>query len=140
MLKDLLLPMFAMVLLTASIFVTNLVVRVHAVRTKAVPARYFKTFDATGLTPPVRLTQLKNHMDNLFQVPVLFYAGCLAAMALQVVPAHMVTLAWAYVGLRCIHTLVHTTYNRVVHRMTVFVLSNVALMVMWVRLVLAVAP
>lgn len=135
--RDLVLPMFAMVVLTVLMFIVSLVVRIHAVRTRAVPTRYFKTFDVPGVVAPVRLVQLKNHLDNLFQVPVLFYAVCATALAVQLVPAHMPTLAWSYVALRCLHTVIHTTYNRVPHRLVAFMLSNVVLMVMWIRLVLA---
>jgi hypothetical protein len=36
-------------------------------------------------------------------------------------------LAWAYVGLRVVHTLVQTTFNRVEVRFAVFFLSSLAL-------------
>jgi hypothetical protein len=38
----------------------------------------------------------------------------------------MVAMAWTYVGLRAVHSLVHLTYNKVFHRLTLFALSNVA--------------
>jgi len=43
-------------------------------------------------------------------------------------------LAWAYVGLRYIHSFIHITYNRVLHRFAVFVFSSVVLFALWVRL------
>lgn len=135
--RELVLPMFAMVLLTVVVFVANLAVRIRAVQAGAVKPNYFKIFDGKGLVPPERLVQLKNHIDNLFQVPVLFYAVCLAVIATQVVPPHTLELAWAFVAARVAHSLIHTTYNKVVHRLAAFLLSNVILMVMWIRLVLA---
>ena len=37
----------------------------------------------------------------------------------------------AYVALRITHSLIHLSYNRVRHRMLVFAVSNVVLIVMW---------
>jgi hypothetical protein len=46
-------------------------------------------------------------------------------------------LAWGYVALRAAHSVVHLTYNNVLHRLAVYGASNVVLLVLWVRLVLA---
>jgi len=47
-------------------------------------------------------------------------------------------LAWAYVACRALHSLIHLTYNNVLHRLAAFAASNVVLLVIWIRLVLAV--
>ena len=36
-----------------------------------------------------------------------------------------------YVALRYVHSFIHLTYNRVMHRFTVYVLSTVILFVLW---------
>ncbi len=41
-------------------------------------------------------------------------------------------LAWAYVGLRALHGVVHLTYDRVIHRLVLFAASNGVLVVLWV--------
>jgi hypothetical protein len=41
-------------------------------------------------------------------------------------------MAWAYVSLRIVHSLIHLSYNRVIHRLSVFALSNAALVSLWV--------
>ena len=74
---------------------------------------------------------------NLLEAPVLFYALCLATIAAQSVDATMVGLAWAYVALRVVHSVIHLTYNHVVHRLVVFAASNLVLTVLWIRLVMA---
>ena len=43
-------------------------------------------------------------------------------------------LAWGYFALRMLHSVVHLTYNKVVHRMTLFALSNAVLIIMWTRI------
>ena len=42
-----------------------------------------------------------------------------------------VALAWAYVALRIVHSAIHLSYNRVVHRLAVFALSNAVLGMLW---------
>jgi hypothetical protein len=74
---------------------------------------------------------------NLLEAPVLFYALCLAFGAAQAVDLLVVELAWAYVALRIVHSLIHITYNRVLHRLVVFATSNLVLTALWLKLVLA---
>jgi hypothetical protein len=44
----------------------------------------------------------------------------------------LLVLAWVYVGLRALHSLVHLTYNNVMHRLIVFAAGNVVLAALWV--------
>lgn len=78
----------------------------------------------------------RNYM-NLLELPTMFYAVCIALFALGRVAELDLAIAWLYVGLRCVHSLVHLTYNNVIHRLIVFATSNVVLSVLWVRLFLA---
>jgi hypothetical protein len=49
----------------------------------------------------------------------------------QTVTALELGLAWAYVGLRLAHSLVHLTLNHIFTRLTIFAISNVVLGTMW---------
>lgn len=40
-------------------------------------------------------------------------------------------LAWSFVALRTAHSLIHVTYNRVVHRFAVYVLGTLCVFAMW---------
>jgi len=42
-------------------------------------------------------------------------------------------MAWSYVVLRIAHSVVHLTYNRLAHRGSLFALSNVVLVALWIR-------
>ena len=46
----------------------------------------------------------------------------------------VVALAWVYVGLRVMHSLVHLTYNRVRDRLIVYAASAAVLAMIWIRL------
>lgn len=48
------------------------------------------------------------------------------------------TIAWAYVGLRVVHSIVQAVWNRVMIRFLLFVLSSLALMALTLHLTLAV--
>ena len=68
---------------------------------------------------------------NLLEIPVLFYVICLMLFISARVDQTFLYLAWVYVGLRVLHSLIHTTYNNVYHRLTVFALSNFVVGTMW---------
>ena len=126
--------MFAMVLLVFAVFFYGITIRVSAVRRGQVHPAYFRVFDARGKAVPDRLVQLKNHIDNLFQMPLLFLL--VGILTLNYGPDGLATvLAWAYVSLRALHSFIHLTYNRVTHRLVAFVLSNMCLLILWVRVV-----
>jgi hypothetical protein len=55
----------------------------------------------------------------------------LAAIALHGGTWPLLVLSWLYVALRVLHSLIHCTYNRVMHRFAVFVASMVVLFVIW---------
>ncbi len=128
-------PMFAMVLLTFLVFFYGIAMRVRSVKTKQVPAEYYKIFRSSQEIPE-RIIQHKNHVDNLFQIPVLFYAGCIMATVSGELTTSMVICAWAFVFLRIGHTIVHLTYNKVLHRLAFFIPSNVCVLLLWIQLVL----
>jgi len=57
-----------------------------------------------------------DNFSNQFELPVLFYAAVAIAVSLLMTDLLLVTLAWAFVGLRVIHAFIHLTYNDVLHR------------------------
>jgi hypothetical protein len=66
---------------------------------------------------------------NLLEVPVLFYVACLTLHATNQVDPTALYLAWGYVALRIAHSLVHLSYNKVLHRGALFGASNFILMI-----------
>lgn len=47
----------------------------------------------------------------------------------------LIDLAWVYVGLRTLHSIIHLSYNNVNHRLAAFLLSMATLVTIWVLLV-----
>ncbi|NND44997.1 MAG: hypothetical protein HKN58_06705 [Xanthomonadales bacterium] len=75
-----------------------------------------------------------DNLMNLFEMPVLFYLAVLIALVLLIQDPLLVIFAWMYVLLRVAHSLIHTTYNNVLHRFYVYFASCAVLFAMWVRL------
>ncbi|HYD37548.1 MAG TPA: MAPEG family protein, partial [Allosphingosinicella sp.] len=67
-----------------------------------------------------------NYM-HLVEQPTLFYAIALALAVGHAGGGYSLILAWAYVGLRVVHSLVQTTVNVVAYRFLLFALSSLAL-------------
>ncbi len=68
---------------------------------------------------------------NLFEMPVLFYfALAVAAISQQTGPL-VLGLAWAYVAARVLHSVIHCSYNKVMHRFRAFALSVFVLISLW---------
>ena len=73
----------------------------------------------------------RNYM-NLLELPILFYVVCIVFFITGNASSMAITLAWAYVALRVIHSLIHLGYNNVLHRLAAFALSNAALIALWI--------
>jgi hypothetical protein len=74
---------------------------------------------------------------NLFEAPVLFYVAALTAYAFGAASPPVVALAWLYVACRVVHSAIHCTTNRVVHRFFAFAASHAVLFALWLALVWA---
>jgi hypothetical protein len=64
---------------------------------------------------------------HLMEQPTIFYAIVLALVLMGFDAAINVYLAWAYVGLRVIHSLIQATVNIVLYRFIVFTLASLCL-------------
>ena len=74
----------------------------------------------------------QNYM-HLMEQPTLFYAIVLALVVMGFDQPINQWLAWAYVGLRVVHSVVQATYNKVGHRFALFALSSLCLMALTVH-------
>ena len=123
-------PVAAMAGLTALVWVKLYVDRLGEMRARGIDAQSLATAaDAAGR---LEKRAASDNFRNLFEVPVLFYVLCIALVQTGGSTPGFVTGAWAYAGLRALHSLIHVTYNRVVHRFLAYVASTLLLIGMWV--------
>jgi hypothetical protein len=123
------------VLLTAMVGGWLLYTRVHEMRTK----RIHPQAASNSLKMAARLenVQAADNFRNLFEVPVMFYALCAVALATHHTPGWLATGAWVFVALRVVHSIIHCSYNTVMHRLTAFLAGFGWLVAMWVAFVLS---
>ena len=82
---------------------------------------------------PPEVKWVADNYNHLMEQPTLFYATALAAQLLAATDAINIGLAWTYVTLRVVHSLIQATVNVVVWRFTVFSLSTLALAALAIR-------
>lgn len=132
--SELLYPMAAMFGWTFLVMLRNVQVRLAAVLRRELTNEYFELF--SGGEPSEAIVKTGNHLRNLFEFPILYYAAVLSALATNQSGSLFLTLAWTYVGLRVAHSMVHLTINKVPPRFLFYFLSNIVLLVMWLQLVM----
>lgn len=123
-------PMIAQVALVYSIYVLISRRRIQAVKAGSAKTSQFRE---NQVEPPESLF-VRNNLTNQFELPVLFYACCLALNAAGAVNTATLILAWLFVATRVIHAWIHVTTNRVRRRRMMFILGWFILAAMWVAL------
>ena len=79
-----------------------------------------------------------DNYNHLMEQPTLFYAVVLALALLGAGDGLNTTLAWLYVALRVVHSLIQALVNVVMWRFGVFMIASVVLLVLTIRLALVV--
>ena len=90
-------------------------------------------------TLPSSVRRVADNYNHLMEQPTIFYALVFYVFLVGIVDPLFIWLAWGYVGLRVLHTLIQCTANVVNLRFLVFALSTFVLMVMVARAVLMLA-
>jgi hypothetical protein len=103
--------------------------RLGAIYAGRLRSRDFRVGESADVPPD--MVVVNRHLVNLLEMPVLFYVACLSLYVTQHVDSIVAWVAWLYVALRLVHSLIHLTTNRVTHRFVVFALSNFALLALW---------
>lgn len=127
-------PVYAMVGLTFVVFV-----RMYWLRFAQMLRDRIGVQDVAMSAEAARLltdTRASDNFRNLFELPVLFYAAAFTAIITGLVTPTALALAWTFVVLRVLHSLVHCTYNKVVHRFLLYLAGALVLAALWAYLAL----
>lgn len=122
-------PLIAQVALTTAVWLRLYAVRIGEMRARRIHPQAVAT-SRLAATALENVTPADN-FRNLFEVPVLFYAICCVLAIADAVTMTQLALAWGFVALRSIHSLIHVTYNRVLHRFWLYVLATLCVLAMW---------
>lgn len=105
---------------------------------KAARIRPQKTTKAALETLPEWARNPQNNYNNLFEAPTIFYAITITIVLLGFSDIAFVYMAWAYVGLRYIHSIIQSTINIILLRFFVFSLSWLVLGLMIIKSALSI--
>ncbi len=130
-------PMFAMVLLTATVLVILFRSRMRAVRGGKVNMTYFRIYQ--GEIEPDETAKPSRHFVNLFEAPTLFYAACVTAMIVHDSAIAVQVLAWLYVAARVAHAIIHLGGNRIRYRLRAYFAGWLVLFAIWIHIAAHVA-
>jgi len=119
-------PIFALFFWTFCVLLQIPIARFRAAFKGEVKASDFRLGESESVPAHVRLPN-RNYM-NLLELPVLFYVLCLVVAVTGISSPVFVALAWVYVVLRVLHSIIHLSYNNVLHRLFVFAISNFLLL------------
>ncbi|MEO6091985.1 MAG: MAPEG family protein [Novosphingobium sp.] len=125
------LPMLVVVALTFLAFVRMAAGRAGAMKGGQDPT-YYRAY--TGSPEPEAARVGARHWDNLFELPTLFYAGCITAFVLGAVGKWTLVFAWAYVVARIVQSLIHLSYNNPAHRGGAFVVGVLFVLALWIAI------
>ena len=126
---EILVPGLTLVALTLFVVFRMGILRLRAIRRGDIHPGFFSLY--RGHEEPEKLAAYSRHVTNLYEAPVLFYVVCITAFVTAQDSSLLLALAWAYVGLRFVHSYVHLTSNIVLLRFRLFVASLLVLGGMW---------
>jgi hypothetical protein len=123
-------PMIAHAALVFAIYVLLGLRRRQAVMTGNAKVSQFRE----NRDEPAESLFVRNALENQFELPLLFYAVCLALQASGAVGALTLGLAWVFAVSRYLHTFIHVTSNRIRYRQPAFMAGFLTVFVLWVLL------
>jgi hypothetical protein len=130
-------PVLALVAWTFVIWFWMYATRIPAMQRAKIDVAELSRTGAPLVLPP-EVSRVADNYNHLHEQPTLFYALALAAQLGGAGDAVNVGLAWAYVGLRVVHSLVQATRNVIPVRFAVFSLGSFVLMALLARTALRI--
>ena len=126
-------PVIALVLWTFVMGVWLYATRIPAMKKHQIiydPQRPAEEFHAQL---PADVRWKADNYNNLLEQPPLFYAVALTLAFLEAGSGFNAGLAWAYVALRIVHSLVQALINKVMIRFALYAAASIILLVMTIR-------
>lgn len=135
--RSLLLPVVALVLWTFVMWAWMYATRIPAIRGMRMKLDpHAPRGEQMGQLPaPVRWKA--DNYNHLMEMPTLFYAVAIVLALVSAAPGTDAALAWAYVGLRVVHSVFQAVVNKIEVRFALFIASALVLLALTVRALLA---
>jgi hypothetical protein len=118
-------PAFVMLILTLLVWIYMYSRRIPFIRRS--------NFSPGELTPlalqqrsPPEVSNPSDNLKNLFEIPVLFYFVCVYLFVTNQVDHIYLIASWSFVVFRIFHSIVHCTFNAIMLRFSLYVVSTVS--------------
>lgn len=131
--KAILLPVCAQVLLTLMVWIVLYITRVGTMKRKRIHPQVLAD-EAKSSMLLKDVVNPSDNFENLFELPVLFYVAALLISTNGITDLIYVTSAWLFVAFRAIHSLIHCSYNKIMHRFYAYLVSSFILWGIWFRI------
>ncbi|PZO41538.1 MAG: hypothetical protein DCF19_09700 [Pseudanabaena frigida] len=127
-------PFFAMVFLTLLVWIYMYIRRINFISSKKIrPQELAANSAVLAQISPVSVSNPSDNFKNLFEMPIIFYALVLYLFITKQVDAVYVNAAWLFVAFRILHSAVHCTFNQILLRFYLYLVSAIALWFMVIR-------
>lgn len=119
-------PFFATLCLTFVVWLYMYVRRIGFITANEISPVDLAVPGALAAASPPQVSNPSDNFQNLFEIPVLFYALTLYLFVTGQVDAIHVGAAWVFVLFRVLHSAVHCTINVVMLRFWLYLISTLA--------------
>ena len=126
-------PFFATMTLTFVVWIYMYVRRISFIRASGLTPGQLSAPGGLAQASPAAVSNPSDNLKNLFEIPVIFYALALYLFVTARVDATYVGAAWVFAIFRVLHSAVHCTFNLVMLRFYLYLVSTVAVWFMLAR-------
>ena len=135
---NILLPMLGMLTLSGLMIATLFISRAPSIIKRWGNLQHAKHSDEMRPNLPDRMRYITDNHNHLFEQPTLFYAIVIYIHLVKNADAIHIQLAWGYVILRVLHSVIHLTTNNVSWRAVIFIMPGFCLLTMITRELIAI--
>lgn len=125
-------PVLALIAWTFVMWLWLYAARIPAMRKHKVDLEAIRQGRPTNALPP-EVTRVADNYNHLHEQPTIFYALALAAQLAGATDLINLHLAWGYVVIRIVHSLVQATANIIPLRFLIFSIGSLVLLALLVR-------
>lgn len=135
---DILQPVVALMIWTMIIWAWMYITRIPAMQKAQIQPDDAQIVGLLDQKLPQSVQWKAHNYNHLHEAPTVFYAVAIVLAIIGQGDGMNAFIAWIYVGLRVIHSIVHVTANKVMVRFVLFLLSSLALIALILHAAMAV--
>lgn len=125
--SDFLYPIISMLTLTFVVWLYMYLTRLQYILAHRINAQDLHRPEELLKVLPEPVNRPANNFKNLCELPIIFYGLMPTAALLNVQSPLFIFFIWGFVVFRVLHSIIHCSYNKVMHRFICYVISSLSL-------------